>query len=113
MKIQDAKNVTKSLSELSQSGRELFDTMRETAQGVRASKKLWHEGNKSKLLSIGMAIFMFPEPTPISEIVGAGVMAAGLIQRGIKNKTIYAEDIPKTLKSTFKELCSIKYDFRI
>ena len=113
VKVQEAKVAAKSLSELSESGKDLFNSMRGTAQGAAASQKLWREGNKSRLISIGMAIFMIPEPTPISEIVGAGIMAAGAIQKGIKSQAIYAEDIPKTLQKTFKELRETKYDFRI
>lgn len=116
MKVQDAKNAktaTESLSELSESRKELFGAMKETAQGAVATQKLWREGNKSRFISIGMAIFMFPEPTPMSEIVGAGVMAAGAIQKGIKSQAIYAEDIPKTLRKTFRELRETKYDFRV
>ena len=113
MRVQDAKNLAKSLCELGQYRRELSIAMRETTQGVRTSKRLWHEGNRSKLINIGIAIFMFPEPTPISSIVGVGVIAAGLIQKGIKNQAIYIEDIPKSLKNTIEEISSTKYDLKI
>jgi hypothetical protein len=59
MKIRDAKDIARSLYELGQSGKELSVLIKETSQGVRASKKLWREGNRSKLVNIGMAIFMF------------------------------------------------------
>jgi hypothetical protein len=112
-KVQVAKVAAKSLGELSESGKDLFCSMKGTAHEAAASQKLWREGNKSNLIKIGMAIFVFPEPTPISEIIGAGVMAAGAIQQGIKNQAIYAEDIPKTLRKTFKDLRETKYDFRV
>ena len=113
MRVQDAKNLARSLCELGQCRRELSTVTKETRQGVRTSRRLWHEGNRSKLINIGIAIFMFPEPTPISSIVGAGVIEAGLIQKGIKNQAIYIEDIPKSLKNTIEEIGSTKYDLKI
>ncbi len=113
MKVQEAKTAAKSLSELGECGKEVCNSMKGTAQGATAPQKLWREGNKSNLIKVGMAIFLFPEPTPVCEIIGAGVMAAGAIQQGIKSQAIYAEDIPKNLKKTFKELRETKFDFRI
>jgi len=110
---ENVKTATKSLVELSESRKEVCDALKTTVQDARATQKLWRESNKSKLVSIGMAVFLFPEPTPISEVVGAGIMAAGLVQTAIKNQGIYAEDIPKTLKSTFKELQAVRCDLRI
>jgi hypothetical protein len=52
---------------------------------------------------------VFPEPTPISEIVGVGFLAAGAVQKGIKNQYTYMEDIPKSLKSVFKEIENFHY----
>jgi hypothetical protein len=111
--VKTAKVATESMVELCESKKELCNALKATTQDSRTVQKLWREGNKSKLMSIGMAVFLFPEPTPISEVVGAGIMAAGLVQKAIKNQGIYAEDIPKTLKSTFKELQATKYDLRI
>ena len=109
---QDIKIAVKSLSELSDIRNDFNNSIKNTAQNAAKTQKLWREGNKSKLMSIGMAVFLFPEPTPISEMVGVGMMAAGAIQQGIKNQGIYMEDIPKTLKKTLKVLSEIKYDFR-
>jgi len=110
---QDIKIAVKSLSELSDIRNDFNNSIKNTAQNAAKTQKLWRVGNKSKLMSIGMAVFLFPEPTPISEIVGVGMMAAGAIQQGIKNQGIYMEDIPKTLKKTLKVLSEIKYDFRM
>jgi len=85
--------------------------MKGTTEGVATAKKLWRESNKSKLMSIGMTLILFPEPTPISIIIGTGIMAAGAIQEGIRSQAIYVEDIPKTLLKTFKELHEVRYDF--
>jgi hypothetical protein len=51
-----------------------------------------------------MACIMFPEPSPVSEMVGAGFVLAGAVQQGIRNRAIYIGDINKTLESTIKEL---------
>jgi hypothetical protein len=113
MKIQEAKKTAKTLTELSDCGKELFCSIKDTAQTATSPQKLWREGNKSNLIKMGMAIFFFPEPTPVCEIIGAGVIAVGAIQQGIKSQAIYAEDIPKTLRKTFKELNESRFDLRI
>ena len=72
------------------------------------TKKLWREGNKSSLIKIGVACILFPEPSPVSEIVGAGFVLAGAVQQGIQNRTIYIGDINKTVESTIKELNALQ-----
>jgi hypothetical protein len=47
---------------------------------------------------------MFPDPSPIGEIIGAGFIAAGLVQKGIQKQTIYLGDIKKTFESTLREV---------
>jgi len=113
MKPEETRASIKSVTELSESGKDLISLIKGTAQQAAINKKLWREGNKSRLIKLGMAIFVFPEPTPVCEIIGAGVMAAGLVQKGIKSRAIYLEDIPKTLQRTYKELNSMKNDLRI
>jgi hypothetical protein len=113
MKPEETKATIKSITELSQSGKELINEIKITTQQVSSSKKLWREGNKSRLIKLGMAIFVFPEPTPVCEIIGAGVMAAGLVQKGIKSRAIYLEDIPKTIQGTYKELNALRCNLRI
>ena len=113
MKPEETKILVKSLTELSESGKDLFYSIRSTAQQAKAGKKLWREGNKSRLIKLGLAIFVFPEPTPVCEIIGAGVIAAGLVQKGIQSRAIYLEDIPKTIQNTYKELYSMRNDLRI
>ncbi len=108
MKIPETKRVC---SELSGSYLDLMNSLHGTVNEVKRTKKLWRSGNKSRLIKLGVALIVFPEPTPISETVGACFVAAGMIQKGVQSRSIYVEDIGKTFQNTVKEVLSTKHDF--
>lgn len=105
--MEKAKQTAKALGELTDSYAEVHRALRTTTRESAKTKKLWREGNKSNLIKIGMACIMFPDPSPVGEIVGAGFLVAGAVQKGIRNRTLYVEDIKKDLLATLKELNSI------
>ena len=104
MNPEDLKIRVSALSELSESYCDLLNTVNGTIKELKATRKLWKSGNESKLIKLGLALIVFPEPTPISETVGACFVAAGAIQKGIRSQTIYVEDVSKTFQNVFKEL---------
>jgi hypothetical protein len=108
MKKDDAKNSAQALRELTESYVEVGRAVKASGMQVNQLKKLSRDGHKSRLIKIGLSLIVFPEPTPISETVGACFVAAGAIQQGIKNQSIYIEDIPKTLQQTLNEVRSFK-----
>jgi hypothetical protein len=113
MKPEQAKSATKALNELSESYIDLLGAVKGTANAAEAAKKLWREGNKSRLIKIGVSLIVFPEPTPISETIGACFIAAGAVQKGIQSKAIYLEDITKTFKNTLKDVLETSQYLRV
>jgi hypothetical protein len=112
METEKIRNATKALNELAESGKDLHRVVKDTNRQVAATKKLWREGNKSKLIKIGVACIMFPDPSPVGEIIGAGLIAAGLVQKGIQKRTLYIGDLKKTFESTLRELNSTQNSLR-
>lgn len=109
MKAQEVKTSVAVVSELGESYSDLMNSLRDKISEVDTTKKnLWRGENKSRLIELGVALIVFPEPTPISETVGACFVAAGMIQKGVKNRSIYVEDIGKTFQNAVKEVLSIK-----
>jgi len=108
MKTEEMKAATKALNELNESYSDLFGALKGTARDVEAAKKLWRAGNDSRLIKIGVALIVFPEPTPISETIGSCFVAAGVVQKGIRNRAIFLEDIAKTFKNTLKDMWAVK-----
>jgi hypothetical protein len=104
MKPEQVKNATKAVNELSESYIDIVGAVKGTANAAKSAKKLWREGNNSKLIKIGLSLIVFPEPTPISETIGACLIAAGAVQKGIKSRAIYLEDITKTFKNTLRDV---------
>jgi hypothetical protein len=102
--LEKAKLTAKALNELTESYAEARITIKSTAKVTAKTKKLWREGNKSNLIRIGIACIMFPDPSPVSEIVGAGFLVAGAVQKGIQNRTLYIGDIKKNIESALREL---------
>ena len=113
MKPEQIKAATEAMKELSESYVDVIGAVKSTANTVADTKKLWREGNKSRLIKIGLSLIVFPEPTPISETIGACFIAAGAVQKGIKSRAIYMEDITKTFKNTFKDVVAIKQSIHV
>jgi hypothetical protein len=59
-----------------------------------------------------MACIMFPDPSPVGEIIGAGFLVAGAVQKGIQNRAVYVGDIKKSLESSVRELNELSYSLK-
>ena len=102
--MERARKTTKTLHELTENYSELHRAIKSTTRETTKTKKLWREGNKSNLIKIGVACIVFPDPSPVGEIIGAGFLVAGAVQKMIQDRTLYVGDIKKTLQSTLKDL---------
>jgi len=113
MKPDQVKAAAEALKELNESYIDVIGAVKSTAKTAADTKKLWREGNKSRLIKIGLSLIVFPEPTPISETIGACFIAAGAVQKGIKSRAIYMEDITKTFKNTMKDVLATNQSLRV
>ncbi|MGB9713501.1 MAG: hypothetical protein ACPLZC_00825 [Candidatus Bathyarchaeales archaeon] len=103
MKNEELKTMVNVVNELNESYTDFIQTMKGTVRETRMTKKLWHSGNNSLLIKLGVALVVFPEPI-ISDVVGTFLIAAGTVQQGIKRHTIYVDDVYKTFHNTMKEI---------
>jgi hypothetical protein len=104
----ELKRMAAVLQELGLSYTETLEVINEMAKDVNRAKKLWRDGYKSKLIKIALALITFPEPTPISESMGAVVLAAGLIQNRVKKSTLHVEDVYKTFQDVNNDILKIR-----
>jgi hypothetical protein len=98
------------LQELGLSYKETLVVMRGVSKEVHLTKDLWWDNRKSKLIKIACALITFPEPTPLSESIGAAVLAVGLIQRRIKKSALHVDDIYRTYQKLNKNILKIRQD---
>lgn len=96
------------LRELGDDWRKNMAIINKTAQGnkemAESMKLLCKESNQGNLVKIGLTLIAFPLPIVIDDVLGWSLLAAGLIQRRIKNSALYLEDINKAFPSLLKEL---------
>jgi len=111
--MEKAKQTSKALYELSESCLDLHYAVKSTGQTAAQAKKLWREGNKSNLIKIGMACIMFPDPSPVGEIIGAGFLLAGAVQKGVQKRTLYISDFKKSLDGIQRELRAAQDSIRL
>ena len=96
------------ITEMNESYIDLLRAAKQTTRNVHETQKLWRAGNKSKLIKIGVALILFPDPSPTTEIVGGCLVAAGAVQKAIRNRALFAEDVKKTFQSTLKEISATR-----
>lgn len=109
MNSEKVKAAAKAVDELSESYGDVFGALRGAACGAEAAKKLWRAGNKSRLIKLGIALIVFPDPSPVTECVGACFVAAGAVQKGIQNRALFLEDVTKTFGNTLRDVWAIKH----
>jgi len=113
MGIEEVESTSDTVKELNRSYVDLLYAVKGTAKELKAAKKLWRGANRSRLVKLGLTLIMFPEPTPISETIGTCLVTAGAIQKGIRSRTIYVEDVYKTFQDILKDVRTTKDSFRI
>jgi hypothetical protein len=109
--MEQLKATKKSLTEINESYIDLLKTTKETTRVIHDTQQLWKAGYKSRLIKIGVALVVLPEPTPISETVGACFIAAGAVQKAIRSRALFMEDVKKTFQNTLKEISDIKQSY--
>ena len=96
------------LQELGLSYEETSEVIHEMSKDVNKTKNLWRGEQKSKLIKLAISLITFPEPTSISETVGAAVLVAGLVQNRIKKSTLHVEDVYKTFQDVNNDILKIR-----
>ena len=109
VETKELKRMATVLQELGLSYTETLEAINEMAKDANNAKKLWRGEQKSKLIKIALTLITFPEPTPISETVGAAVLVAGLIQNRIKKSTLHVEDVYKTFQDVNNDIMKIRH----
>ncbi len=61
-------------------------------------------GAGDSLISLGLAMVLFPEPTFISDVAGAGVMAAGVLYNRVVPPPLYMDDLTETISEQVKAM---------
>ena len=108
MRVEEARTAIKSLTEVAEGQKEASRVVAEAGNQAGATKKVFRAGNQSKLIKLGVALIVFPEPTPISEIVGGSLVAAGMVKREMQNRAAFVEDVGKDFKKALRDLGSAK-----
>lgn len=109
MKNEEMKTAVTSLNELNESYLDLIQVMRGAINEAKTTKHLCRDKDKSRLIKLGLALIVFPEPTPISETIGACLVVAGAVQERIRKRRLYADDVYKTFQSALKEIRDMKH----
>jgi hypothetical protein len=107
MKKEEVKTFAAVLNEWSESYVDVATTLKGTIGIVEGTKKLWREGKHSSLIKVGLTLIVLPEPF-VSGAVGSALVAAGLVQEGIRRRTLHVDDVAKTFQQTMRELQSLK-----
>ena len=104
VETEELKRMAAVLQELGLSYTETLEVINEMTKDVNNAKKLWRDGYKSKLIKIALALITFPEPTPISESMGAAVLVAGLI----KKSALHVDDVYRTFQDVNNDILKIR-----
>ncbi len=104
MKPEELKSAALALRELGLSFQEVSNAVGGVASDVRPLKGLWKTNGESKLIKMGLALITFPEPTPISETLGAFVLTLGMIQKKRGQSVLHIDDVYSTFQKVLQGL---------
>jgi len=109
--IEELKKTVDTLRALGKDWRENTAIIDDATKGnmamIESVKRLCKKSNHGNLVRIGLTLIAFPLPIVIDDALGWSFLAAGLIQKKIKNSALYLEDFSETFPGLIKELQEI------
>ncbi|OGD60313.1 hypothetical protein A3K78_06630 [Candidatus Bathyarchaeota archaeon RBG_13_52_12] len=92
-----------------QAAKELGETFTETATmingmngAVKEVNQLYDHGQGgagNSMISLGIALVVFPEPFMVSDVIGGGIIAAGLLYNKIVSPPLYIDNVFETIEA--------------
>ena len=103
-----------------QAAKELGETFTDTATIINGMNGAVEEVNQlydhgyggagNSMISFGIAVVIFPEPFMVSDAIGGGIIAAGLLYNHFVPPPIYIDNIFETIQSQVKAIHSTGED---
>ena len=100
-------NISKAVNELSETYSETAKNLVLMRENLKEVKSLYDNGygNLGKnLISLGVTLVLFPEPTLISDAIGCGVIGVGCLYNRLSPPQIFVDDIYKVIDNQIKEI---------
>ena len=111
---QQLKKTVDILQELGEDWRKNVAIVNEAVRGggevLESIKRLCKKSNQGNMVKIGLTLIAFPLPIVIDDVLGWSFITAGLIQRKIKNSSLYLEDVYNTFPHIIRELEETKQE---
>lgn len=111
---EEAKRVLKIIQEITkdweENSRILQNYFRDFKQVERALGRTKKPSKQSNLIKLGLTFLAFPIPIIVDDALGCSLLAAGLIQKRLRNSTLYIEDLPDLLPQLTKEIGATKQE---
>jgi len=112
----EAKELANTLRKRTLSYKDVGNVVNGTVEIVKPLKRLIGENSveakakDSRLITAGIALIAFPDPT-ITDVVGAGLVAAGLIKSRMRQTT--AADVCEELRKVTRKIENLKKEIII
>ena len=94
--------------DLSLNLKETADNMHDVARELHPVKRFFAEGDKPKLIGLGVTLIILPEPTGVSDVLGAALVSAGFIQAKMRQSALHIEDIYSTFPRVMRDIKTIR-----
>jgi len=111
-KIDELKKTVDTLRQLGEDWRENMTIINDAVGGngamLESIERLCNKSGQGNMVKIGLTLIAFPLPIIIDDVLGWSFLAAGLIQRKIRNSASYLEDVNNTFPSLIGELQEIR-----
>jgi hypothetical protein len=111
MRKEEIESFAVMLQELGLSYKETAEVMSGLSRELKLTKRLWKKNNGSKLVKVGLTLIALPEPFIVTDVVGAALVTAGLLQARIKNSRLHIEDVYRTFPKIVNELEALRETF--
>lgn len=108
----DSKKIVKSLNERAETLEDFGRTHGGLSQINTSINKLTGKPEtseeKSKLVKLGTSLILFPEPTPVTDVIGIAMITAGLLEKRYKKRPLTIYDTKKEFAESIKELQKLR-----
>jgi hypothetical protein len=108
MKKEEIETVALMLRELGVSYKETASVMSELTRELRSSRHLWKRDNGSTLVKVGLTLIAIPDPFIVTDVLGAALVTASVLQTKVKNSRLHVEDVYKTFPKVLRKLDAIR-----